>query len=136
MFLSFLLRKFVFHICVHKNIVISSGKISSGGCVPFLLSLVKKSRIRETQTLLTDADSRTDINLKRLRDLSKKNKKTSSLPHRRCRRRRQQGAIEQKKRKKTFFFIYCCSSFILSQLNSLDQPSALQIFFLAIYLLF
>ena len=30
----------------------------------------KKSRIRETPTLSTDADSRTDTNLKRLRDLS------------------------------------------------------------------
>ena len=30
----------------------------------------KKSRIRETQTLSTDADSRTNTNLKRLRDLS------------------------------------------------------------------
>ena len=30
----------------------------------------KKYRIRETPTLLTDADSRTDSNLKRLRDLS------------------------------------------------------------------
>ena len=28
----------------------------------------KKSRIRETPTLSTDADSRTDTNLKRLRD--------------------------------------------------------------------
>ena len=35
----------------------------------------KKSRIRETPTLSTDADSRTDTNLKRLRDSSKKNKK-------------------------------------------------------------
>ena len=36
----------------------------------------KKSRIRETPTLSTDADSRTDTNLKRLSDLSlKKNKK-------------------------------------------------------------
>ena len=32
----------------------------------------KNSRIRETPTLSTDADSRTDTNLKRLRDLSKK----------------------------------------------------------------
>ena len=32
---------------------------------------VKKSRIRETPTLSTDADSRTDTNLKRSRDLSK-----------------------------------------------------------------
>ena len=31
----------------------------------------KKSRIRETPTLLTDADSGTDTNLKRKRDLSK-----------------------------------------------------------------
>ena len=30
----------------------------------------KKSRIRETPTLSTDADSRTDTNLKRLRNLS------------------------------------------------------------------
>ena len=34
----------------------------------------KKSRIRETPTLSTDADFRTDTNLKSLRDLSKKNK--------------------------------------------------------------
>ena len=32
---------------------------------------LEKSRIRETPTLSTDADSRTDTNLKRLRDLSK-----------------------------------------------------------------
>ena len=31
---------------------------------------LKKSRIRETPTLSTDADSRTDTNMKRLRDLS------------------------------------------------------------------
>ena len=31
---------------------------------------IKKSRIRGTPTLSTDADSRTDTNLKRLRDLS------------------------------------------------------------------
>ena len=34
----------------------------------------KKSCIRETLTLLTDADSRIDTNLKRLRDLSLKKK--------------------------------------------------------------
>ena len=34
----------------------------------------KKSRIRETPTLSTDADSRTNTNLKRLHDLSKKKK--------------------------------------------------------------
>ena len=34
----------------------------------------KKSRIRETPTLSTDAASRTDTNLKRLRDLSSKKK--------------------------------------------------------------
>ena len=34
------------------------------------VGLVKKSRIRETPTLSTDADSRTDTNLKRLSDLS------------------------------------------------------------------
>ena len=33
-------------------------------------SLLKKSRIRETPTLSTDADNRTDTNLKRLHDLS------------------------------------------------------------------
>ena len=33
----------------------------------------KKSRIRETKNLSTDADSRTDTVLERLRDLSKKN---------------------------------------------------------------
>ena len=35
-------------------------------------NILKKSRIRETPTLSTDADSRTDTNLKRLRDLSLK----------------------------------------------------------------
>ena len=35
-------------------------------------ALVKKSRIRETLNLLTEADSRTDTILERLRDLSKK----------------------------------------------------------------
>ena len=35
----------------------------------------QKSRIRETPTLSTDANRRTDTNLKRLRDLSKKKKK-------------------------------------------------------------
>ena len=34
-----------------------------------------KSRIRETPTLSNDADSRTDTNLKRLRDLSQNKKK-------------------------------------------------------------
>ena len=34
----------------------------------------KKSRIRETKNLSTDADRRTDTILERLRDLSKKNK--------------------------------------------------------------
>ena len=34
----------------------------------FFMFLEKKSRIRETPTLSTDADSRTDTNLKRLRD--------------------------------------------------------------------
>ena len=34
--------------------------------------LFKKSRIRETKNLSTDADSRTNTNLKWLRDLSKK----------------------------------------------------------------
>ena len=33
-------------------------------------SVTKKSRIRETPTLSTDADSRTATNLNRLRDLS------------------------------------------------------------------
>ena len=36
------------------------------------LSATEKSRIRETPTLSTAADSKTDTNLKRLRDLSKK----------------------------------------------------------------
>ena len=35
-----------------------------------LVLIKKKSRIRETPTLSSDADSRTDTNLKRLRDLS------------------------------------------------------------------
>ena len=34
------------------------------------VNIINKSRIRETPTLSTDADSRTDTNLKRLRDLS------------------------------------------------------------------
>ena len=34
----------------------------------------KKSRIQETKNLLTNADSRTDTILERLRDLSQKNK--------------------------------------------------------------
>ena len=38
-------------------------------------SLSKKSCIRETKNLSTDADNRTDTILERLRDLSKKNKK-------------------------------------------------------------
>ena len=38
--------------------------------------LFKKSRIRETKNLSTDADSRTDTILERLHDLSKKNTKT------------------------------------------------------------
>ena len=42
-----------------KNIV--KGEIQRG---------LEKSRIRETPTLSTDADSRKDTNLKRLRDLS------------------------------------------------------------------
>ena len=37
--------------------------------------LTQKSRVRETPTLSTDADSRTDTNLKRLRDLSERRKK-------------------------------------------------------------
>ena len=40
----------------------------------------KKSRIWETPILSTDADSRTDTNLKRLRDLSKKKKKIPRGP--------------------------------------------------------
>ena len=39
------------------------------------LSLSQKSRIRETKNLSTDADSRTDTILERLRDLSLKQKK-------------------------------------------------------------
>ena len=39
----------------------------------------KKSRIRETPTLSTDADSRTDTNLKRKQDLSKKNNKNKNV---------------------------------------------------------
>ena len=35
---------------------------------------IKKSRIRETSNLSTDADRRTDTILERLRDLSKKKK--------------------------------------------------------------
>ena len=46
-------------------------KLSKLSC---LRHIKKKSRIRETPTLLTDADSRTDANLKRLRDLSLKKK--------------------------------------------------------------
>ena len=47
---------------------------------------LKKSRTRETPTLSTDADSRTDTNLKRLRDLSK--------------RKKEEKKEEEKKRKK------------------------------------
>ena len=36
--------------------------------------ITEKSRIRETPTLSTDADNRTDTNLKRLHDLSLKKK--------------------------------------------------------------
>ena len=36
----------------------------------FGIHVIEKSRIRETPTLLTDADGRTDKNLKRLPDLS------------------------------------------------------------------
>ena len=36
--------------------------------------ILKKSRIRETKNLSTDADSSTDTILERLRDLSKKKK--------------------------------------------------------------
>ena len=39
----------------------------------------KKSRIRETPTLSTNADRRTDTNLKRLRDSSKKIKKFKKM---------------------------------------------------------
>ena len=42
--------------------------------ITFFKVSVKKSHIRETPTLSTDADRRTDTNLKRLRDLSKKKK--------------------------------------------------------------
>ena len=42
-------------------------------CAIFIFNM-EKSRIRETPTLSTDADSRTDTNLKRLRDLSLKKK--------------------------------------------------------------
>ena len=38
-------------------------------------AIQKKSRIRETPTLWTDADSGTDTNLKRKRDLSRRRKK-------------------------------------------------------------
>ena len=39
----------------------------------------EKSTIRETPTLSTDADSRTDTNLKRLRDLSLKKKNIKKI---------------------------------------------------------
>ena len=42
----------------------------------FSIMGIKNSRILGTPTLLTDADSRTDINLKRKRDLSNKTKKS------------------------------------------------------------
>ena len=47
--------------------------ILSIGRYQFKSSTFKKSRIRETKNLSTDADSRTDTILERLRDLSKKN---------------------------------------------------------------
>ena len=45
-------------------------KIISRFITPQIIYFNKKSRIREISTLSTDADSRTDTNLKRLRDLS------------------------------------------------------------------
>ena len=49
--------------------------VNTAGKSLILKKGIKKSRIRETPTLSTDADSRTNTNWKRLRDLSKKIKK-------------------------------------------------------------
>ena len=46
------------------------GSFSQEKITIYFVFFTLKSRIRETLTLLTDADSRTDTNLKRLRDLS------------------------------------------------------------------
>ena len=55
---------------IHKRLIIC--RIFCGN--PSLTQKnLKKSHIRETPTLSTNADSRSDKNLKRLRDLSKKN---------------------------------------------------------------
>ena len=53
-------------------------KLSSKKCANIHIGN-KKSRIRETPTLSTDADSRTNTNSKRLRDLSLKNKKIKKM---------------------------------------------------------
>ena len=64
-----------------------------------ILLLQKKSCIRETPTLLTDAERRTDTKLKRLRDLSfflnavQKNWGESPPPPRRRRHLRRRGPI-------------------------------------------
>ena len=70
-----------------------------------LVLLVKKSRIRETPTLLTDKDSRTDTNLKRSRDLSKKNLKKSKKNEksRNIYKKRRRKKNHAKKNKKIFF---------------------------------
>ena len=80
--------------------------------------LLKKSRIWETPTLSTEADSRTNTNLKRLRDLFiyfyflfisffcffvdrlRDKFLFNFIP---CRRRRRQGAFRQKRRRYFFF---------------------------------
>ena len=54
-------------------------------------SYKKKSRIRETPTLSTDADRRTDTNLKRLRNFSPKKKK---------KKKREKNKKEKMKKKK------------------------------------
>ena len=54
----------------------------------------KKSRIRETPTLSTDADRRTDTNLKRLRDLSLKKYK------------KMRGCVIYLKKKNIYIYIY------------------------------
>ena len=56
------------------EILFAKGMIEAEGFDPSAALLAKreKSRIWETPTLSTDADSRTDTNLKRLLDLKKK----------------------------------------------------------------
>ena len=69
----------------------------------------KKSRIRETPTLSTAADNRTDTNLKRLHDLSLKKKKSKK---------------KEKKEKITQLFQNCIGPTIRSGRESWCLPYA------------